>query len=829
MHDIIFEAVKESKYVKSKIAGGYLLLIIVCILSVGHVYRTVMRLSQPDRALERLQEKRTAINRILYHLYQAESYGQLAIAGSDAYTLKYRREMSRVGESIDSLRLLTDTLDRVQMGRLDSITWLLKDKQRRMTKVQRVLTGSGVAHLLDRNIELLIAPQNDTLRSEVADTVIERVVHQDTTAVPRKKRRFFRRFADLFSPPKEDSSVLISRSEVVGTASKAVVKDTIAAVLQALKDSVQSSRQMAYDQAWQESRQLRYSNEQVTTKIYRLIRDFEQENNLLLMERINRSNEIRRNSSWMLGGIAVVAVVMMLLFVAVLWRDVSRSNRYRRELEEANRQKEALLKVREQLMLAITHDIKAPLGSVMGYIDLMARLTSDRRQELYLDNMRSSSEHLLALVNSLLDFYRLDMNKVELNRVAFNPQRLAESILGAFQSTASKKNLRLTLDATPEAGVSVVGDVLRIRQIIENLVSNALKFTDHGEVRLRVDRVEDKLVWMVKDTGRGISREERDRIFAEFVRLDSARGVDGFGLGLSIVDRLLRLLKGHIALESTPGKGSRFTVWIPVAKDTAMPSQEASAEGVRVLLVDDDRLQLEMTEAMCRRAGIESVGCDCPEYVERLIAKEHFDLVLTDLQMPQRDGYGVLNAVRGQHPEMPVVVVSAHGQLTLEKAQEDGFSACLQKPFTYTELVGVIRRAVPRVEIEAEPSAESPADQDVAFSALTAFAGEDREAACEILRSFHTETSANLGRFREAYLGGDFGQMKALAHKMLPIFKMLEVSFVSDVFQALERGEEVSEARIVEVVAQIERVIEEAQRRMDKMNNDDETENIDRR
>ena len=192
-----------------------------------------------------------------------------------------------------------------------------------------------------------------------------------------------------------------------------------------------------------------------------------------------------------------------------------------------------------------------------GYIDLLARLTGDKRQELYLRNMKGSSEHLLALVNSLLDFYRLDINKIEVCCVAFSPAQLFETIRAGFAAAAAAKGLELRLEAEPAAAGEVSGDALHIRQIADNLISNALKFTDEGSVTLRVDVVRGRLVFSVRDTGRGIGREERERIFAEFVRLSSAQGVDGFGLGLSIVDRLVKLLDGTISLESRLGEGSK--------------------------------------------------------------------------------------------------------------------------------------------------------------------------------------------------------------------------------------------------------------------------------
>ena len=567
---------KESKFVKTKIVAGYLLLIAVCILSVGYVYRVAVRFSAPDRSYALLHTKRSAVNRTLYHLYQAESYGQLMIAGYASYEARYRRELRTVRASIDSLRALTVGGDSLQTMRLDSITRLIADKERRTVSLRRSIRAGATAGLLDKNIRSLIGPRE----AVVADTIPFRsIVRQDTTAVPRAKRRFFQRLGDLFSPPEADSSLVISRRETIAPVIPVdAVKDTIVLVLQALQDSVTSNRQGIYDHAWQEGLRLSYSNELVNTKIYRLIMDFEAEDTAYLMQRIERNEAFRRRSSRILGGVAIGAVVLMLLFVGMLWRDINRSNRYRRELERANRDKESLLEAREKLMLAITHDIKAPLGSVMGYIDLLARLTGDKRQELYLRNMKGSSEHLLALVNSLLDFYRLDINKIEVCCVAFSPAQLFETIRAGFAAAAAAKGLELRLEAEPAAAGEVSGDALHIRQIADNLISNALKFTDEGSVTLRVDVVRGRLVFSVRDTGRGIGREERERIFAEFVRLSSAQGVDGFGLGLSIVDRLVKLLDGTISLESRLGEGSKFIVSVPVG-EAAGRSRRVCAPG----------------------------------------------------------------------------------------------------------------------------------------------------------------------------------------------------------------------------------------------------------
>lgn len=787
----IFDAVKESKFVKAKMVAGYVLLIAVCVLAVGYVYRVAVRFSAPDSSYTLLQTKRSAVNRTLYHLYQAESYGQLMIAGYQSYEARYKRELRTVRGCIDSLRSLADDRDSLQTMRLDSITRLLADKERRTMSLRRSIRAGSTASLLDKNIRDLIGPQQGI----VADTTpFRRVVKQDTMAVPRARRRFFQRLGDLFSPPKEDSSVVISRRELVAPVVPAgSVKDTITLVLRALQDSVTSNRLDIYDHAWQEGLRLSYSNELVNTKIYRLIMDFEAEDTEFLMRRIEQTEAFRRRSSRVLGGVAIGAVVLMLLFVGMLWRDISRSNRYRRELEQANRDKEALLAAREKLMLAITHDIKAPLGSVMGYIDLLSRLTADKRQELYLHNMKDSSEHLLALVNSLLDFYRLDINKIEVNRVAFSPAQLFETIRAGFAAAAAAKGLELRLETGPDAARTVMGDAFHIRQIADNLISNALKFTNEGSVTLRADVRQGRLVFSVRDTGRGIGREEKERIFGEFVRLSSAQGVDGFGLGLSIVDRLVKLLEGTISLESRLGEGSKFIVSVPVgeAGPAAVPPevQELAPPqpGLRVLLVDDDPLQLEMTAAMCRRAGIGAECCQYPEYAAKLVADGRFDLVLTDIQMPSADGFSVLAAVHGVDPALCVVAVSARGELDAADFTARGFAGCLRKPFTYSELVAVVRAVCGGAVAEGgEPKVPAAGTN---FGPLTAYAGDDAGAARSILTSFAEQTAANCAELEKAVENGDAALAKALSHKMLPIFTMLGAAEVADILRRAETHE----------------------------------------
>ena len=838
----IFDAVKESKFVKTKIVAGYVLLAAVSILAIAYVYQALVRLSAPDSDSVLLHTKRTAVNRTLYHLYQAESYGQLMIAGNLSFEARYRAELQTVRGCIDSLRALTVEDDSLQTMRLDSITRLLSDKELRTMRLRQTIRAGSTDGLLDKNIRELIGPQT----SIAADTdPFRRIVHRDTALESPAMQPFLQQMTGLFSP-REDSAGVISRRKAADPVLPVgMVKDTIELVLRALQDSVTSNRQTFYDRAWQEVLRLSYSNDLVNMKIYSLILDFEAEDTAFLMRRIRRNEAIRRRTSHILGGVTGGSVLLMLFFVGILWRDINRGNRYRRELERTNREKESLLAAREQLMLAITHDIKAPLGSVMGYIDLLSRLTDDRRQELYLHNMKDSSEHLLALVNSLLDFYRLDINKIEVSRVTFNPAQLFETIRAGFSASAVAKGLDLRLETGEGAARMVEGDAFHIRQIADNLLSNALKFTDSGWVKLRVDVVRGDLIFSVRDTGRGIGREERERIFAEFVRLSSARGVDGFGLGLSIVDRLVKLLDGKISLESRLGEGSRFIVTLPVRETGEVGTFSGSASGPesaaeapaapaepaaglrewRVLLVDDDPLQLEMTAVMCRRAGIAAESCPYPEYVGKLVGEGRFDLVLTDIQMPAADGFTVLKTVHEVDPTLPVVAVSARGELDAADLREKGFAGCLRKPFTSGELLAAIRAAGGEGPDSGEPgrpggsgAADAPQPDRVDFSALTAYAGDDAEAARSILHSFAEQTAANCNDLEKALDAEDESAVKALAHKMIPIFTMLGAREVAEVLRRAENRDEaavgVQTAALRTVIGKIRAIVAEAEKKL---------------
>ena len=701
--------------------------------------------------------------------------------------------------------------DDQQNLRTDSLLTLLHEKDQNTIQMLRVLSEANDSLLSASEIEEIISEQDSVITQQ---RVQHRVItKRDSLITTPKKKGFFKRLAEVFSPSKQDSAVLVNTSLEVAT-------DTILQPTTS-KDSLQQKIRMATEEKrLQRKKTIRRTstkyqrmNTQLTARMDSLIKQYEEEMTLRARQDAELQQEVRMRSARIIGGIAVGAVLLSAFFLILIMRDISRSNRYRQQLEVANKRAEDLLVAREKLMLAITHDFKAPLGSIMGYTELLSRLTEDERQRFYLDNMKSSSEHLLKLVSDLLDFHRLDLNKAEVNRVTFNPSQLFDEIYVSFEPLTAAKGLALQCHVAPELNGRYISDPLRLRQIVNNLLSNAVKFTQKGEISLTAGYDSSKLTIAIADTGKGMASEDRERIFQEFTRLSGAQGEEGFGLGLSIVKKLVTLLEGTIDVQSTLGKGSCFTVTLPlypvgksIAESESTESENAdTTEGaaaippmkvIRVLLIDDDRIQLNLTAAMLKQHGIDAVCCEQLEQLIEQLRSSVFDVLLTDIQMPAINGFDLVKLLRAsnipQAKTIPVIAVTARSEMDKAALHEHGFAGCLHKPFTVKELLMTVNEG--QLSADEAHITEDMATAGINFSALTAYSEDDPEAASSIIQTFIEETGKNIERMQQALNDKEVDGIAAMAHKLLPLFTMIGVDEAIPLLEWLEvqRGQDFS-------------------------------------
>ena len=691
--------------------------------------------------------------------------------------------------------------DNTDILRTDSLIGLLREKDANTVRLLRTLSEANDSMISAREVEQIIAEQDTIITQQRVQRRV--IARRDTVVTQPKKKGFFRRLGEVFVPPRKDSAVQVQTTLEVATDTVLDAYNPVDSLHAKLR-TVARQKKATNSVMQRRKRTLQRLDHALSARIDSLLKGYEQETLMRAREEAEYQKAVRHRSATIISGIAAGAVVLSVIFLVMIWRDVTRSNRYRHQLEEANRFAEELLASREKLMLAITHDFKAPLGSIMGYADLLSRLTVDGRQRFYLDNMKTSSEHLLKLVTDLLDFHRLDLNKAEINRVTFHPARLLEEIYVSFEPLTSAKGLSLKCEIDPELKGAFISDPLRLRQIVNNLLSNAVMFTSEGGITLTASFVPkgdsafpgNHLKLSVIDTGKGMEPGDRERIFQEFTRLPGAQGEEGFGLGLSIVRMLVQLLEGRIEVDSVLGKGSTFTLRVPLYpvaldNDTSalneQPSDDSQTQipALHILLIDDDRIQLTLTAAMLAQSGITSVTCLQLDELLEALRTDTFDVLLTDVQMPVMNGFDLLNLLRAsnipQAKTIPVVAVTARSDMKREEFLQHGFAGSLHKPFTVNELLTEI--GVLQADIATVDTAPSSA---LNFSALTAFSGDDPDAAKSILESFVVETRLNVDRLRQALETEDTDGIAAMGHKMLPLFTLLGASELVTLLKELE-------------------------------------------
>lgn len=811
---------------KLKVASGYILLTALLFASIGYIFQEMQSLTgtSDDEAI--LSRRRHVTNQIIGQLYQAEVIGQSLSTGQLGQYRQYKTAMEQANIALDSLRnLLTDS---VQMARLDTVSILFMEKERNMRNLLRAIQQGGTDKIYKQHIDELIAEQDSLLSLPHVKRKV--ITHTNSYVIRKKPKSFIKRLGEVFAPGKGDSTQVnnVIQEEYTDTLTEAYSPaDTVVTMLKDIQSRVTDTHQERMEMVNRRTQSLRLSGLKVSQKVNQLLSAIEEEEQALAQNKYMQEEHIRQKSIRTVAGIAIAAVVLAVLFLVLIWRDITRSNHYRRELEKAKRRAEDLLVAREKLMLTITHDIKAPVGSILGYTDLLERITTEERQRFYLDNMQSSANHLLSLVNSLLDYHRLDAHKMDINRVSFNPRQLFDTIYISFKPTATAKKLELNYECGEPLNRVYSGDPFRIRQILENLLSNALKFTKQGSITLRAALENGQLHFSVCDTGCGISTEEQKRIFQEFTRLHNAQGQEGFGLGLAITHKLVLLLGGEIRIDSEPGKGSCFHVYLPLddaphIQDAGNTYQSASTrdgkedengtvdshktlnenrvidesgivdlngqktsptsgetantgETIRLILIDDDRIQMQLTTAMLERSGVEVTCCEQPEELFNKLKESPFDALLTDIQMPAMNGFDLLKAVRTldipQAQALPVIAITARSDMDEAYFRSYGFSGCLHKPFTIHELLTTISQVTSKAISGADNT--SVRQTPLNFSALTAFSEDDAEAAAEIIRTFISETEKNRIRMEKALEEKDPAGITAMAHKLLPLFTML--------------------------------------------------------
>ena len=716
------------RYIQIIVVSGYLLIALliggfVCIWY--HVWQEVEALESDNRQIDELRKE---INDVHIRLIEFSLLGETILEWDDEDLEHYHTRRMAMDSMLCRFKVTYPA------ERIDSVCYLLEDKERQM---------HGIVKLLDEQQAL-----NEKIVRQVPAIVQKNVQEQ-----PKKPKR--KGFLGIFGKKEEAKPTMTTT--MLHSFNRNIITE----------QQTQSRRLSEYADS------LATRNAELNRQLQGLIIQIDGKVQKDLQKREAEIVAMRGRSFFQIGGLTGIVLLLLIISYIIIHRNANRIKLYKREttdligqLQKSVEQNEALIASRKKAVHTITHELRTPLTAIIGYTALMEKRNDADKKERYVRNIRQSSDRMREMLNTLLSFFRLDNGKEQPNLSPCRISAIMHILETEFTPIAMNKGLALTI--TNQTDTVVFTDKERILQIGNNLLSNAIKFTENGGVSLTTYYDNGVLTLIVEDTGTGMTEEEQQRVFGAFERLSNAATKDGFGLGLSIVQRIVAMLGGTIRLESEKGKGSRFTVKIPMQTAGELPERinQPRIHHDRtfndVIAIDNDEVLLLMLKEMYAQEGIHCDTCtDAAELME-MIRRKEYSLLLTDLNMPEINGFELLELLRtsnvGNSKAIPVVVTTASGSCSKEELMERGFSGCLLKPFSISELMEVSDKCAMKGNRNEKPD----------FTSLLSYGNE-----AVMLEKLITETEKEMQAVRDAEQRKDLQELNALTHHLRSSWEIL--------------------------------------------------------
>lgn len=743
-----------------------------------HERHRVQEIENGTMAVRQVQYNGNTVHR---HITILATYGETALAWEEEDFMAYRSLRLYVDSMLQSMNKGNEEF--VSRNQIDTLRHLLESKEKHLHQIMQLFHKQG-------------SPEGLLL------TRLPEEVH--SRAVTRKKKGL----AGFFGA-KETVEVAPSASATLDMLNRELL-------------SIQREHLKAIDTNMDS---LRNHNKELNRKLRALITTMDDRTARVLAEKERNLRNSYDRSILIITWLVVSALVLLAISYLIIQRDLREKTRTRKRLEDTVEQNTALLEMRKNIILTISHDIRAPLNIISGNAELAMDTREKKRRNTYLNNVGIVCRHVVHLLNNLLDVYRLNEAKEIRNDVPFNLHGLLERTASGFSHVVNNKGILFDCDFK-DTEVRLYGDADRIEQIINNLLTNAVKFTESGTISFNVRYCNGNLMLEVKDTGIGMTEETLSRIFRPFERQTSAANADGYGLGLPITQGLVNLLGGTIGVTSSIDRGSTFRVTLPLpetnepveSENRILPHSEHLPHNV--LVIDDDSMLRNVIKEMLERNGVACTVCSSAKEVVRAMRCQDYDLLLSDIQMPGTNGFNLLALLRsstiGNSRTIPVVAMTARGDREKKSYLDAGFTACIYKPFSSSELLSLlsdIRGGLP------------DENREVDFSTMLSEVNDKST----LLYSFIGQSKRDAEELASAADSGDREKLREIAHRMQPMWELLQMEGTLLAYRTLLKDNTAGDDAVREYTRQIIEytaiLIAEAENEIKRLTN--ETENID--
>ena len=776
-----------------KIITGYILLAVVIAIATWQVYDNSRLFVALNNASEQLLKRRDVVDSLVCSLLETNNAERSVLLGEGSEWPHFNRSVATSEQMAKQLKPFI--ADQGQRQRIDTLVELIHMKRENTKRVAQLMAFDNRDAFYRNKVQALQSGRDSVvIHSKLYGQHGQR---EKVYEIIKSKRGFFRRLGDAFRRQHTDTvgvTNILHDTKADSTAQRINIADSVANILTDIQNEEQRQNSRQQENVAARLNRLQRVSLQLSQRTGLLLEHIQREEKNALQKALGHAMQSRHKMVVRIAIIGLVAILIAALLVAYILRDIKRERRDRQRIVEAKAETERIMAQRERLLLTITHDIKAPAASIAGFIELLSEQVSRPKALAYIDSMRHSAIHLQQLVAALLDYHLLESGKAERHDVSFVPQQLAKNCVEEFKPMAAEKGLDITLGTlTPNCGDLWRSDAFRVKQIMSNLIGNAVKYTDRGGVKVEI-RISPRqhLIIYVSDTGRGMSQADCQRIFDAFTRLPNGQGKEGVGLGLSITREVVQMLGGTITVTSKKGKGSCFTVSLPIKKEekkqkkdveenvasvetnrSSTEAKEATTE-ITILAVDDDALQLELFKEMAQKIGGAKLNISTTTSASeaiKLAEETKPQIMFTDIEMPEMSGKDMIKHVKNS--DMSTVAMTAHDPSIMTSLKKAGFSTCLFKPFNAATLAATL------AQITRLPLSVKAAEQKASFFApLTAFAEGDTEAEREIL----TQVGESIKEYRQMLEQGlksngeelQRDSISRAAHKAMPLLTMLK-------------------------------------------------------
>ncbi|KQS48811.1 MULTISPECIES: hybrid sensor histidine kinase/response regulator [Flavobacterium] len=768
---------QKPRSLKVKVIIGYLLLFVIAALSVWFIYSEILKIATPSNNANADSQKVIRVSNAIASLYASETVGRNSIlTGSKADLNEYTKLLDSIKLEIEAIK---SEADKTQLPKLDTIQYLLQRKKNSINEIiefRKYLDTRATYKRAERKVYY------------TKDSLVKKI-----KPVQFSGRQQYRSFLNE----------VLTKKQLDSLSKLPLSNDSLTMAIQgAIRKEASREIDKQYELVGKEQKMLdenRYISDQLRTVLSSLEKQMLEKS----YAKINESKRAIDNTIQTIAWVGAITFCLLIVFGYIIIRDLTINQNYRNQLEALNAEKEDLLRSKMMLLATVTHDIQTPLGSVIGFSDLLKNTDVNPKQLQYLDNIKHSSNYILKLVNDLVDFSKLENNRINIEKVSFNFKDLIESTCKPLEPNAENKGIELNWDVEEVLDDNFISDPYRLKQILTNLISNAIKFTQEGSVEVHARVESATIVVSVIDTGIGIAKNKQKAVFKEFTQAHAGieKKFGGTGLGLTIAKRMLQLLDGDIVVDSEENKGSIFTITIPAIKSEAeavevgVPNLDSETEFLkdkRILIVDDDAMQLSLMKEIFANYPVKVTTLVDAAKVRNLLEHEQFDLVLSDIQMPNIDGFELVRIIRNNNnPEIaaiPVIALSGKRNLNPEDFTSKGFTAFHPKPLRLEELLLLMKSIFNGKPVDvAVQVAEARKDEKLFdLSSLNKFTQNDPVSLKLIVDTFITSVSENTEALRQATCEMNLKRMSEVAHKMIPMLKQMEVYSISDLLEPIE-------------------------------------------